>query len=684
MVTIPKILPASRAPLGDEDRSFLNPCFLGSSGENSEIFERVLLDLVRDHVYWRRNFHPEDTPPIPMLAVHQPEYIDFTDRMRTELNSLTAALKRSIPFFNPRYLGHMVSDTLLPGLLAQLVTTLYNPNNVSSEAAPVTLELELKVGEQLAHMLGFSTDQEQFPCAWGHLTSGGTLANFESMVNLRAVRCYPLALKEALLATEPSLPIRLADGRSLTELDDWALFNLPIDEVMSLPRQLAARLREYATPEQSRLLDRALADFRVERTGLVGFSQRHACCGTMRIMAPVTAHYSWRKAAKVLGFGTGQLLPVAVDSHMRMSMTALEQQLDDCVANRIPVLAVVAVLGSTEFGTLDPLQEIVDLRARYRQRGLEFALHVDAAWGGYLASIFREADGTLASHAAVRKGFRYFPSASVYSSFAALKSADSVTIDPHKLGYLPYGIGGIIWRDRRVKEFIGEKAPYVFDDKAPAGSDQQSLQLGQYILEGSKPGAAAAAAWVAHRVLPLDRDNLGRLQRHTIHAAEYLFDQLPAMAKRLKGRARLIVPFEPDTNLICLAINPEGNRSLTAMNRFGERLYTHLGVSAGPSKGPREYFSSHTRVARDMLGEEDLSRVLTELGIDAATFVTTVEDPTLQADTLFLLRNTLMNPWLLERAEGRNPLDRYLDYLEQLILDELELGKWRDTKPAAT
>lgn len=665
-----------------EDLSFLNPYFLGSSGENSEIFERVLLDLVRDHIYWRRNFHPEDPPPIPMLAVHQPEYVDFMDRMRTELNALTAALKRSVPFFNPRYLGHMVSDTLLPGLLAQLVTTLYNPNNVSAEAAPVTLDLELKVGEQLARMLGFSTDPNHTPSAWGHLTSGGTLANFESLVDLRAIRCYPLALKEALLTLHTPVPLDVGDGRPLTALDDWALFNLPFDEVMTLPRRLAAALQAHAAPADVRRLDQALAAARIEHLGLVDFARRHPACRGMSIMAAVTAHYSWSKAARVLGFGTGQLIAIAVDHHMRLSLPALERQLEECAEKKTPVLAVVAVLGTTEFGTLDPLKEIVALRTRCRKRGLEFALHVDAAWGGYLASIFREPEGSLAPHATVRKGFRYFPSATVYASFAALPSADSVTVDPHKLGYLPYGIGGIVWRDRRVRDFLGEKAPYVFDEGAPSGRDDRVPQLGQYILEGSKPGAAAAAAWVAHRVLPLDRVHLGRLQRHTILASEYLYDRLPELAERLKGRARLVVPFEPDTNLLCLAVNPEGNRRLPTLNRFGELLYEHLGSDPLRPVSLREFFVSHTRVTRDMLGAEDLSRVLTALGIDPATFVTAVDDPGTQADSLFLLRHTLMNPWLLERVDGKNPLDRYLEYLESLILDALPQLVWQEPTAA--
>ncbi|HVC37596.1 MAG TPA: pyridoxal-dependent decarboxylase, partial [Gammaproteobacteria bacterium] len=617
---------------------------------------------------------------IPMFAAHDPAYVEFMDRMRTELNTLTAALKRSVPFFNPRYLGHMVSDTLLPGLLAQLITTLYNPNNVSPEAAPVTLKLELEVGLQLARLLGFGTDPASTPCAWGHLTSGGTLANYEGLTYLRTLRCYPLALRDALHAAHHLPALELDDGRTLAELNDWALFNLPLPQVLALPSKLAAAVQGLE-PAAGREFNRALAAARIEHLGPAVFAARHPLWAEARILAPVTAHYSWNKAARVLGFGDAQIEPLPVDAHMRLAVSALQARLEDCAERKIPVLAVVAVLGTTEFGSIDPIHAVAELRRKFCVRGMEFALHVDAAWGGYLTSIFREPDNSFTPRASVRRGFRYFPSAAVYASFEALREVDVVTVDPHKLGYLPYGIGGIVWRDRRILQFLGEYAAYVFDE--PSGSSES---LGQYILEGSKPGASAAAAWVAHRVLPPDRAHLGRLQCQTIRATEYFYDRLPALAARLKGKARLLVPFEPDTNLLCLAVNPEGNPSLAAMNRFGRRLYAHLGISTGPVQ-MRDFFSSHTAVERRMIAPRELARVLNALGIDPASFVDSVDEPQTQSDSLFLLRHTLMNPWLLEPVDGRNYLDRYCDYLEELVLLELDAGAWRlagrDTPPSA-
>ena len=139
-------------------RRALDACFLGPYGENDALLEKLVVEFLRDHVYWRRNFHPEDPPAIPTLAAQHPDYQAFESRMRHELHALSAALKKSVPFHSPRYIGHMASDLLLPGLAAQLLTLPYNPNNVSEDAAPVTVEMEVRAGLQLARMFGYVDD----------------------------------------------------------------------------------------------------------------------------------------------------------------------------------------------------------------------------------------------------------------------------------------------------------------------------------------------------------------------------------------------------------------------------------------------------------------------------------------------------------------------------------------------
>ena len=117
--------------------------------------------------------------------------------MRRELHQLSAALKKSVPFHSPRYLGHMASDLLLPGLAAQILTLPYNPNNVSEDAAPGHRR-HGGAGRPAAgahvRLPARSVAQE---CAFGHLTSGGTLANYQALRLALALKAFPVALRAA-------------------------------------------------------------------------------------------------------------------------------------------------------------------------------------------------------------------------------------------------------------------------------------------------------------------------------------------------------------------------------------------------------------------------------------------------------------------------------------------------------
>ena len=79
------MLPTEPALAGN-DRHTLAACFLGPYGENDTLLEKLVVEFLRDHVYWRRNFHPEDPPAIATGAAHHPDYIAFESRMRRELH----------------------------------------------------------------------------------------------------------------------------------------------------------------------------------------------------------------------------------------------------------------------------------------------------------------------------------------------------------------------------------------------------------------------------------------------------------------------------------------------------------------------------------------------------------------------------------------------------------------------
>jgi len=669
------------------DAAFLYPWFIGARAENHELFEQVLLEFIHDHVYWRRNFHPDDPPPIPAASVQSADYQAFVARMKQELFALSAALKRSVPLFSPRYMGHMLCDPLMPGLLAQMLTLPYNPNNVSEEAAPVTVGMEIEVGRQLARMVGYNADPARTPCAFGYLTSGGTVANYQALQVLRSVTYYPLAL-QAALRTLGVVPPAGSPVERVMEGDGASLSNLTVAECLALRDAWAALLRREPDEARRRTMAETVRAARLESLGMHGFFSAHPDCAAPVVLVPDTAHYSWTKAARLLGIGESGLVTVPTRD-MRLDPAGLERAL--AAAHRLGqnVLCVVGVLGSTEYGTLDPVDEIVAARERWARRGLGFAVHVDAAWGGYLATLFRGADGGLLSRRAVAKHFRYFPSQRAYAAFRALPQVDSVTVDPHKLGYLPYGVGGAyLCRDHRCMDFVAHDAPYLgaqVDEASPEQDYERKFRrLGSFILEGSKPGAAAAAAYVTHRTLPLDSENFGRLVRHSVQSCEYFYDRVLALRERVKSRVHVSVPIEPDDNLVVVAFNPAGNEAAAVANAFTGAVFEHLRVGGPVPPQARAFFSSSTMLYRRMLPREDAARILADLGIASYTFTEMPEDPARDADGLLVLRHTLMNPWLRDPVNDVDYIEMYCRYLEELVLRRAAESPVRAARDART
>ena len=99
---------------------------------------------------------------------------------------------------------------------------------------------------------------------------------------------------------------------------------------------------------------------------------------------------------------------------------------------------MLAGLGTTAAGTVDPLPEILALRERY-----DFRVHVDAAYGGYF---------TLADNLGPRAS----------DAFDRIDAADSIVIDPHKHGLQPYGCGCVLFRDPSVGRLYKHDSPYTY------------------------------------------------------------------------------------------------------------------------------------------------------------------------------------------------------------------------------
>lgn len=628
----------------NDDLKALHPWFVGAYAENHKILEELILDMLRDHIFWRRNFHPEAIPPIPTSAQYREDYADFVANLKHELYRLSADLKQSVPFFSPRYIGHMASDLLLPGLIARIGTELYNPNNITEDVSPVTLMQENRVGEQLATMMGYSIDGPIR--AFGHLTSGGTVANYEGALNLLAARLYPLAVLEANELLGANIMWR---GQALTKYPKNHIANLSVEEAISLKQEAEQHAQQRGIANWSD----AVESSRYESLGLVEFYRRHPDLGPLQIMVATTGHYSWEKTMKLLGLGKQQLVHIRVDGAMRMDTGALHDALDVAQKQNATVICVVPILGNTEFGAIDPIDAIVEARRQYRTERFEFGIHVDAAWGGYLRTLFNTPEGSFHSREDVSSMFKYFPSPQVYQAFEAIAHTDSATVDPHKLGFIPYSAGAYIAKNREIVSFIQQKAAYVFDAAEPV----DILPLGQYTLEGSRPGAAVASAYVTHRTIPLHSKGFGKIIAQSIRSCEAFWERASVAAKRVEDIATLVVPFEPDTNLVCVALNLKGNTDIASSNAFTDAVMHPMKTDKKQPVQDRQFFVSSTKLFLRQIDPQLAGHVLDALGVTQYT----------DDDHVLLMRHTLMNPWLLSTRGEEHYIEQYFQYLESRI-----------------
>jgi glutamate/tyrosine decarboxylase-like PLP-dependent enzyme len=354
------------------------------------------------------------------------------------------------------------------------------------------------------------------------------------------------------------------------------------------------------------------------------------------VIVPATAHYSWEKIARALGIGSNQVVYVRVDDNYRMDPEALWRKVSVLSAQRTPILACISVCGTTEESAIDRLDQIVEVRARAeRELGVTFHLHSDACYGGYAASLLTGFDGKRRSGSRIRKDIEAdFPSDAWVSAMTALAEADSVTIDPHKLGYTPYPAGAILIRDRRARELVATDPPYLLPSQGMASAED--LFLGRFILEGSKPGAAAAAVWLSHKVLPLDERGYGYLISRTMLGARKLHR---ALSEADFAPFRVVVLPEPDINIVCYVLQHPSLHTLAEVNAFNERIYALMSLST-PGAAPG-YIITRTRFQTPMY-DGAVDPILRELA------VCTPEEWRRHGDEgLVVLRSTVMDPFAI-------------------------------------
>ena len=199
-----------------------------------------------------------------------------------------------------------------------------------------------------------------------------------------------------------------------------------------------------------------------------------------------------------------------MDHAARVDLEILDKRLQANLDNKQAVYAVVAIIGSTEEGAVDHLVEILAMRRKYQAKGLSFMVHADAAWGGYFCTMLPKdyhPGDIMNVPQDVGVGDGFVPDAGLRAQtqedLFALRFADSITVDPHKAGYIQYPAGALCYRDERMRFLVTWAAPYL--------SRGSTSSIGVFGIEGSKPGAAAMATWLSNEIVGLHPGGYGAL-----------------------------------------------------------------------------------------------------------------------------------------------------------------------------
>jgi glutamate/tyrosine decarboxylase-like PLP-dependent enzyme len=264
----------------------------------------------------------------------------------------------------------------------------------------------------------------------------------------------------------------------------------------------------------------------------------------VRVYASDQAHFSVARALDFLGFPEDTLRLIASDDRFRLQAAPVAAAIREDRAKGLTPLAIAAVAGSTNTGSVDRVEELADLAER---EGLW--LHVDAAFGGA---------ARLSPKLAAR--------------VPALERADSITVDPHKWLFQAYDIGGLLVKRRADLPATFHRAPEYYRTTRP---EDEPLNWYQYSFEGTRR-FRGLKLWLSWK--HLGSEGLGRLVEMNVELAAHL--------ARCCGESDDFeaAPAEPELSVVCFRHLPGGRAAAArlapeALDRHQDLLQRALEVS---------------------------------------------------------------------------------------------------------
>ena len=325
----------------------------------------------------------------------------------------------------------------------------------------------------------------------------------------------------------------------------------------------------------------------IETAGLVRALERYDCESAV-IVGSKLMHYSIENATAMLGLGTQNLLLLPVDDCNCLDVEALQDCVADCSARRRRIIAIVGIAGTTECGSMDPLNAIAEIASNH-----DIFFHVDAAWGGPLLFSPR---------------YRH--------CLAGIERADSVVLDGHKQMYLPVAVSALLLRNPESARVIEKQSHYMLQEG--------SGDLGRRSLEGSRNGAAL----FFHAGLQLiGAEGYGFLMEQNLRNAR-------TMAELIGKRPEFEMLIETQTNILLFRGLPVAFRDsrrrqflpqeTALINAFNERLQkrqsqngrsfvSRTTIALGKSNPGVAIVALRAVITNPLLEEQDMQRVLDDL-----------------------------------------------------------------------
>lgn len=249
-------------------------------------------------------------------------------------------------------------------------------------------------------------------------------------------------------------------------------------------------------------------------------------------------HHSVSKSCVLAGIPEGNVRPVATDEAYRLDPAALEAAIqEDADRGKDPFL-IVANAGTTNTGAVDPLDRIADVAGR---EGVW--MHADAAYGGFFVLTERGRE-----------------------RLAGLSRADSVTLDPHKGLFLPYGTGCVLARDGQALDRAHAVSADYIPDQDPESRLVDFSQLSPELSRDFR----GLRVW-----LPVKMHGLGAFEENL----DEKLDLAELAADRLREVEHVSVVAQPQLSTLAFQARPPGvegerldefnQRWLEAVNRRG-------------------------------------------------------------------------------------------------------------------